>query len=142
MKKRLFCLLACAALSLPAFGAGESEAAAIRQLNERFIRAFLDCDVASYRALLAEDFLAVLADGRVINKAEWLRQAAAPSGASAFRESGLTIRLFGDAAVVNALVAYERPGGLTVRTRHVEVYVRRGGNWQVVSEQFTRLVGP
>src|SRR5665213_4097561 len=68
MKKRLFCLPACAALALPAFGAGESDAAAVRQLNERFIRAFLDCDVASYRALLADDFLAVLADGRVINK--------------------------------------------------------------------------
>ena len=29
-----------------------------------------------------------------------------------------------------------------MRTRHVEVYVRRAGSWQIVSEQFTRLAEP
>ena len=139
---RLFCLLAFAALCLPAFGADETDEGAIRRLNGMFIRAFLASDVASYRTLLADDFRGVLADGRVIDKAGFLRQAAAPAGVSDFRESALSIRLFGDTAIVNALVAYKRPDAATVRTRHVEVYVRRDGRWQVVSEQFTRLAEP
>jgi len=142
MKKRLFCLFSCLALGGPAFADGGMDAAVIRRLNDAFIQDFLNCDVAGYRALLADDFRGVLADGRVIDKEEFLRVAAAPPGVGDFREPELSIRLFGDTAVVNALVTYRRPGGIRVRTRHVEVYVRRAGSWQIVSEQFTRLAEP
>ena len=69
------------AFCLPARAAADNpDEAAIRELNRDYVRAFLTSDVARYRELLADDFRAVLSDGRQIDKAEFLLQAAQPPG--------------------------------------------------------------
>jgi hypothetical protein len=114
----------------------------IRQLNDDYVRAFLACDVNRFRALLAEDFRGVLADGRVIDKAEFLREASDPPDALDLRLHDVTIQVYTDTALVNALVTYKRASGTAVRTRYSSLYVRRGGQWAVVWVQWTRAVSP
>jgi ketosteroid isomerase-like protein len=111
----------------------------IRRLNDDWVRAYLACDVARFRALLADDFTGVLADGRVIDKAEFLREAAAPPDARELRLGALTIREFGDTAVVGSLVSYRKADGAAVRTRYTAIYARRDGAWAVEWVQWTRV---
>jgi len=138
-------LLACGLLFLlPAAGraADKTDEAALRRLNDDYVRAFLHCDVARFRDLLADDFYGVLADGRVIDKAEFLQEAARPPGLKDFRFTEVAIRLYGDAALVNDLADYQRPNGTPGQTRYVDVWARRQGRWQVVSVQITRVALP
>jgi ketosteroid isomerase-like protein len=116
--------------------------AAVRRLNDDYVRAFLASDVARYRELLAEDFMAVLADGRLIDRAEFLRQAAQPPGAADFHLGDVQVRLYGDAAIVGGRVSYRRPDRTLIQTRYVDVCVRRAGTWRIVSAQFTRISPP
>jgi ketosteroid isomerase-like protein len=115
---------------------------ALRQMNDDYVRAFLACDVARFRALLADDFSGVLADGRMIDKAEFLREAAEPPDARDLRLHGVTIRVFGDSALVAALVTYTRANGTAVLTRYSSIYARRDGRWQIVWVQWTRAAAP
>jgi ketosteroid isomerase-like protein len=115
---------------------------ALRQLNADYVRAFLACDVGRFRVILADDFSGVLADGRVIDKAEFLREAAQPPDAKDLRLHDVSIREFGDSAVVAALVSYGRANGTAVRTRYSSIFARRRGQWEIVWVQWTRVVTP
>jgi len=115
---------------------------ALRQLNADYVRAFLACDVERFRAILGDDFSGVLADGRVIDKAEFLREAAQPPDAREVRLRDVSIREFGDAAVVAALVTYSRADGTAVRTRYSSIFARRKGQWEIIWVQWTRVTAP
>jgi len=106
------------------------------------VRAFLASDVTRDRELLVDDFYGVLADGRVIDKAAFLRQAAQPPAVKDFRVREVVVRLYGDAAIVNTRATYLRPDGSPAQTRYVHVYVRRDGRWQIASVQITHLAPP
>ena len=139
------------ALALAAFlalaGPGRADPAvpdepALRQLNDDYVRAFLACDVARFRGILSDDFTGILADGRVIDKAEFLRQAAEPPDARDLRLHEVVIREFGDCAVVGALVTYARADGTGVRTRYTGIFARRRGRWEIAWVQWTRVAAP
>jgi len=138
---------ACALLALLLAAAPPARAAdpapdepEIRRLNDAYVRAYLACDLARFRTLLADDFTGVLADGRVIDKAEFLREAASPPDARDLRLHDVTIREFGDTALVGALVNYRKADGTGIRTRYTTFYVRRDGRWAIVWVQWTRAV--
>src|SRR4051812_37400360 len=126
--------------SLPAAPGGDE--VGVRQLNADYVQAYLHSDVARFRELLTEDFRCVLADGREISRAEFLRQAASPPPVNDFRVSEVAVRLFGDAAIVNARAGYRRIDGMPIETRYVAVWVRRSSKWQIASVQFTRVGKP
>jgi hypothetical protein len=115
---------------------------ALRQLNADYVKAFLACDVERFRVILGDDFNGVLADGRVIDKAEFLREAAQPPDAHDLRLHDVLIRQYGDSAVVAALVTYGRANGVAVRTRYSTIVARRHGQWQIVWVQWTRVTAP
>jgi ketosteroid isomerase-like protein len=115
---------------------------ALRQLNSEYVRAFLACDVERFRSLLTDDFGGVLADGRVIDKAEFLREASVRPDARDLRLHDVTIRGYGDSATVVALVTYRRGDGTAVRTRYSSLYVRRGAGWAIAWVQWTRVTAP
>jgi ketosteroid isomerase-like protein len=112
---------------------------AIRQLNDDYVKAFLGCDVTRFRTLLSDDFAGVLADGRVIDKPEFLREAAVRPDAADLRLHDVTIRAYGDSAMVMAAVTYTRHDGSPVRTRYSTLYVRRDGRWMIAWVQWTRV---
>ncbi|HXN35987.1 MAG TPA: nuclear transport factor 2 family protein [Opitutaceae bacterium] len=134
-----FLALACPGRAADPAGPDEP---ALRQMNDDYVRAFLACDVARFRAILADDFTAVLADGRVIDKAEFLRQAAEPPDARDLRLHDVAIREYGDCALVAALVTYGRANGTAVRTRYSSIFARRQGRWEIVWVQWTRAAAP
>lgn len=122
-----------------AHAADTADEAAIRKLNDGYLQSFQKCDVAWYRAMLAENFHAVLSDGRIIGKPEFLQQAAVPPAVTGFRLDEILIRTYGDTAVVNGLVRYLKADGVPVLSRYTATYVRAKGQWQIVATQFTRV---
>jgi hypothetical protein len=134
-------VLPCAGPLLAQEGAPADEAA-VRQLNSDYVRAFLACDVARFRTLLADDFTGVLANGRVIDKAAFLLLARDNLDAHDLRLRDLVIRPYGDAVLVGGVVAYTRRGGAAVRTRYSSLYVRRAGLWAIVWTQWTQVAAP
>ena len=111
----------------------------LRRLNDDYVRASLTCDVARFRELLSDDFLGVLADGRVVDKTKFLVLAAQPPALKDFHVREVAVRLYGDAALVNDFATYRRGDGSLAQTRYVHVYARRSGQWKLVSVQITRV---
>jgi ketosteroid isomerase-like protein len=144
MARTLLALMALLVLAGPARAAepAGTDESAVRQMNDDYVRAFLACDVARFRAMLADEFIGVLASGAVVDKAEFLAQAAQRPDAADLRLHDVVIRMYGDSAVVAALVTYRRADGSGVRTRYTSVYVRRGGRWGIVLVQWTRVTAP
>jgi ketosteroid isomerase-like protein len=147
MLRRAFALLALVALAAAPAAAQDAPAAAadeaaVRQLNSDYVRAFLACDVARFRTLLSDDFMGVLADGRVIDKAAFLALAKDNLDAHDLRLRDLVVRPYGDTVLVGAVVSYTRSGGAAVRTRYSSLYVRRDGRWSIAWTQWTRVAVP
>lgn len=113
--------------------------AALRRLNGSYLRAFLGSDTGTFRSLLADDFSAVLADGSVIGRAEFFRQAALPPALRDFAVVDVDVRLHGDAAVVYDLASYRHPDGSPGRTRYTLFWVRQADGWRVASLQIVRV---
>ena len=138
-------LLLCGAMLIAAGNlraAPADDEAAILQLNRDYIQSFLQCDVARYRELLAEDFRCVLSDGRIIGRAEFLQNAAVPPNVKDFQVDEVLVRVIGDTAVVNGLVHYQRADKVRVISRYTDTYARLRGQWRVVAAQFTRVAPP
>jgi hypothetical protein len=142
MYRRLCALAAVLALAAPHAGAAapaSPDEPAIRQMNDDYVRAFLTCDVARFRSILADDFMGVLADGRVIDKGEFLRQAQARPDAKDLRLHDVVIRIYGETALVGAFVTYRKSDGSGIRTRYSSLFVRRDGRWALTWVQWTRV---
>jgi ketosteroid isomerase-like protein len=139
--------LACAFVALLMLTAGTgwaadaagAEESAVRQMNDDYVRAFLGCDVARFQTLLADDFTGVLADGRVIDKTEFLHEAKVKPDVLGLRLHDVVIRLYGDTAVVGAVVTYRRANGSEVRTRYSSIFMRRVGRWAIVWVQWIHI---
>jgi ketosteroid isomerase-like protein len=134
-------------LALAAAGARAAEAdgpdeAVLRRMNTEYVEAYLKSDVERFRSLLADDFSGVLASGLVVDKAGFLKMAAARPDASDLTLHAVTIRPYGEAALVSAAVNYRRADGTPVWTRYTTVYVRRRGRWEIVWVQWTRITAP
>ncbi|HEY1763521.1 MAG TPA: nuclear transport factor 2 family protein [Opitutaceae bacterium] len=142
---RVFRLLAGAALLLVGAQASRAESpddAVLRQLNADYVQAFVKSDVERFRSMLSDDFSGVLASGLVVDKAAFLKMAASRPDAVGLALEDVTVRSYGDAALVGAAVHYRRSDGLPVATRYSSVYIRRHGRWEMVWVQWTRITAP
>jgi hypothetical protein len=135
-------LLALLVLAPASRAEPSADEAVVRQLNAEYVRAFLTSDVGKFGQLLGDDFHGVLADGRVIDRAEFLRQAAQRPDAEDLRLAEVSVRTYTDTAVVTALVTYHRQQGAPVRTRYATLWVRSGASWRITWVQWTRVQGP
>lgn len=135
-------MVLAAAAPARAADAADADRASVRRANDDYVRAFLESDLARFRQLLSPGFTAVLADGRQIDRAEFLRQAAVHPDAQHLRLRDVSIRLYGDAAVLVALVDYAKADGTPVRTRYTAVFSRHEASWVLESVQWTRVLAP
>lgn len=112
--------------------------ATVERLNERYIEAFLNADVAWYAEHLADDFIFIDGSGAVFGKSEFLTQAATKPDISDYKLQDVHVRIFGETAVVQAAGLFTRPDGSAGVSRYTDIYVSGPGGWRVVSAQVTR----
>ena len=115
--------------------------AALLQLNEGYIRAFMTADAAWYDAHLVDDFICVRADGSVHEKPAFLAGTTPDAAAEEYLLDDVSVRVHGDSAYVTARGTWRRKDGSTGQTRYIDAYAKVGGEWKVVSAQLTRVKG-
>jgi ketosteroid isomerase-like protein len=156
--KRLIALLAIAAFSSatvaaqakrrPASTRSRSASALTErkliQIERDWSQALVERDASVLMRILADDYSATGPNGKVTGKADEIEDL---KSSDAVIESStlddLKVRIFGTTAIVtgqDTLKMAGRKGPGTRRSRFTDVFVSRGGRWQVVASHYSILV--
>ncbi len=125
--------------------AGDDADAVLHTLNEQYVRAFREADVAWYDAHLAPDYLVVNGDGSLHDRASALARFALPTFATSMRSfpvSQVTLRRFDDVALIHAENDYELKDGRRGASRYTDIWHQREGRWLCVAAHITVLRRP
>ncbi len=112
----------------------------LRQLNEQYVRAFREADVAWYAAHLATDYMVTQGDGSSDYRAGALAAFARPTFATHFRSfpvEQVNIRRFGELALIEADNPYEMKDGRTGTARYTDIWQKQPGGWRCISAHIT-----
>lgn len=108
------------------------------RLNDDYIQSVRASDAKRFDEILAADFLCTQADGTLIDRAEFLTQAAKPTTAHGLQVHDVNVRLLGDTAIVHAATTFTHPDGRPGRGRYTDIWAKRDGRWVAVAAQFSR----
>jgi ketosteroid isomerase-like protein len=114
--------------------------AVLRTLNENYVNAFREADVGWYDAHLAPDYVVIAGDGSFHDRAAALANFAKPSFATymkSFPVDRVTIRRFGDVALINAENAYELKDGRKGVSRYTDIWHKHNGGWRCIAAHIT-----
>jgi ketosteroid isomerase-like protein len=117
----------------------------LRKLNEQYVQSFRQSDVAWYDAHLAPDYVVVSNDGSYHDRAAALANFAKPTFATfmkSFPVDKVTIRRFGDVALIHAENAYEMKDGAKRVSRYTDIWRKQDGHWRCVSAHITNQPSP
>jgi ketosteroid isomerase-like protein len=118
--------------------ATDRDQARLEELNEQYIEAAVNADANWYRQHLAEDFVCIDAEGAVFDKEAFLRRFAGGPMVSNYTLENVTVRIYGETALVQATGYFTRKDGMPGMCRYIDVYVRAGDDWKAVSAQITK----
>jgi len=140
-------LLSAAALALAAAPAlARPRAADIAQLRRQahaWDEAIVRQDRAAIEANMAEDFRQIDADADIEDKRSFVDGLMSPKlRIQPYEVEDFEIRLYGETALLSGRTRMQGNydgKAFSSHYRYIDVYVRRGGRWQIVSVQITRL---
>ena len=119
--------------------------AVLRTLNENYVKAYREADVAWYDAHLAPDYVVVSGDGSFHDRAAALANFAKPSFAmhmKSFPVDKVTIRRFDDVALIHAENAYETKDGRKGVSRYTDIWHKHNGQWRCIAAHITAHKAP
>jgi len=111
----------------------------LAELNEGYIRAAQNADVAWYREHLSADYLCSTVDGAISNKDEFLQRIGRGAVGSGYASIEPRIRILGDMALIHSGFGYTKPDGAAGRGRYTDIWLLRDGRWLCVSAHFNRF---
>jgi ketosteroid isomerase-like protein len=114
--------------------------AVLRTLNENYVKAFREADVAWYDAHLAPDYAVASGDGSFHDRAAALTNFAKPSFAmhmKSFPVDNVNIRRFDDVALIHAENAYELKDGRKGVSRYTDIWHKQNGRWLCIAAHIT-----
>lgn len=115
-----------------------SDLEALLTLNEDYIRSVQRSDVGRFEQILADDFLATLPDGQLLDRRAFLAHAAEPVAISNITAHDVNVRLMGDVAIVHARTTFTLPDGRAGEGRYTDIWAQRHGQWLAVAAHVTR----
>ena len=111
--------------------------------EQGFTQAVADNDVAAIARFVADDWVIVDADGRIIDRSQFL--SVVESGAlkhESMESTDVEVRVYGDTAVVTGITTSKGQfigQGFITRERATDVLARLNGSWLCVFSQLTRV---
>ena len=108
------------------------------ELNQGYIRSVQQSDVGWFDQNLAADFVCSNPDASLVDRAQFLKQTAAPVKISNLEAHDVVVRLMGDFAIIHARTSYLMADGRQGSGRYTDVWARRQGRWLAVSAHVTR----
>lgn len=130
------------ALAQPPATAQADATGELSRIEQQLATTWKHGDCAAWGAMLAEEWSVTHITGVVITKPEALRMCEAPAvPIEEFEIDDISVRLFGDAAVVTGRTRLVTGGVIPGRVtlRFTDVFIRQAGRWQVVASHATRL---
>jgi ketosteroid isomerase-like protein len=124
---------------------GGDDSAVLQAPNDQYVRAFREADVAWYGAHLAPDYMVVNGDGSWHDRASALAQFALPTFATSIRSfpvGKVTVRRFGDVALIHAENDYALKDGRRGISRYTDIWHRRDGRWLCLAAHITVFRAP
>jgi hypothetical protein len=112
----------------------------LERLNREYVDAFMNSNVEWYREHLAEDFVCIESDGCVLNKQEFLANTMKGPDVVDYKLERVDVRIYGDAALVQATGLWTRADGSMGVSRYIDVYVKQSEKWKTVSAQISRVL--
>jgi ketosteroid isomerase-like protein len=118
----------------------------LNQLTDQYIAALKGKDMAALERIWADDLTFITLRGDVQTKAQ--RLADIQSGANRFdslETTDRTVRVYGDTAVMTSLTTLKgqyKGQEASGQFRVTNVFVKRGGGWQIVVLQMTPIATP
>jgi uncharacterized protein (TIGR02246 family) len=132
--------LAASGQMLAQAGNAEKE---IRAVMDQLRDAALKGDADTFAKLTADDYTSIGADGRVLSKAEVVDGFRAGNiKFDSIETSGIKVQVYGDTAVVtdtSTIKGHRGDHDLSGQYRDSRVFVKRGGKWQSVLLQRTKI---
>ncbi|HEY1924241.1 MAG TPA: nuclear transport factor 2 family protein [Candidatus Acidoferrum sp.] len=115
----------------------------IRQLERAWNQAEANQEVKEVSNLVDDTLAYTDYDGSFMNKTEYLKWVAAPEQkADHLYDEGLTVHVYGNAAVVNGI--YRESGTnkgkhYTIRSRYTDTWIKRDNIWRCVASHSTLI---
>jgi ketosteroid isomerase-like protein len=123
----------------------DSDEIQIRQLERAWNQAEAKQEVKEVANLVDDTLVYTDYDGSIMNKTEYLKWVAAPEQkADHLYDEGLTVHVYGNAAVVAGI--YRESGTnkgkhYIVRSRYTDTWIKRDGVWRCVASHSTLIPG-
>lgn len=134
---------ACAAPQRVSRGDAARVVAELTRLADAWDRAIVRKDRAAIEANMAEDFRQIDGAGDIETKASFVEGLLSPKlEIDPYTVEDFEVRLYGDTALLSGrtrMTGSFDGRRFTSQYRYVDVYVRRGGTWKIVSVQITKL---
>ncbi len=122
----------------------------IKRMDRQWIiEAYSSKDMKDFDRIVADDFLITGSNGKILNKAQKRANVVAdsatePSPGAVFKieETSTQVRVYGTTAISTGYIIenYTFKGTkINDRVYFTNTYLKRGGRWQVVASQFTRI---
>jgi len=144
--KRLVLLTLALLLSSASFAQDKpasSEEIQIRQLERAWNQAEANQQITEVANLVDDTLVYTDYDGSIMNKSEYLKWVAAPDQkADHLFDEGMTVHVYGNAAVVNGI--YRESGTnkgkkYVIRSRYTDTWIRYGSIWRCVASHSTLI---
>jgi ketosteroid isomerase-like protein len=118
----------------------------LRELNENYVRAFREADVAWYDAHLSPDYVVINGDGSFNDRAKALENFAKPTFATSMKSfpvGDVRRRRFDDIAIIHAENAYELKDGRKGVSRYTDIWHKQSdGRWKCIAAHITTYKAP
>jgi len=124
----------------------KAAAAALRELENKWVTATSTHDANAVQALLAGDYVGVTSGGNIVNKAGFLAEMRKDKNTyESIKNSGLDVRIHDNMAVIVGTTKQKGKSAtgeaFAYTYRWTDIWMERDGTWQCVASQSIRLAG-
>jgi len=115
------------------------------RIDSEWNEAYPKRDINALDRIIADDWVCIDGAGLVISKRQLLdRVGSSPNVLDSHKFDDITLRVFGEAAIVTGRLSGTRRNGdetFDLEQRYTRVYVKRSDRWQAVATQVTVVKG-
>ena len=124
--------------------AQETDMAALKRLNAKFIHNFVTNDTAAHRLIIHKDFVCITSEGQLIDRQTYLNNwAHGFDGFTYWDYRNEDIKIFGQTALVhsqNKYVVVREGKEISGMSMYTDIYIKENGQWKCIQAQLSKVV--
>lgn len=123
--------------------AQETDIAALKKLNAKFIHNFVTNDTAAHNLIIHKDFICITSEGQSIDRQTYLNNwAHGFDGYTYWDYRNEDIKVFGNTALVhsqNKYVVIKEGKEISGMSMYTDTYIKENGQWKCVQAQLSKV---